>query len=58
VIEEDERADHPALRERQHAAHFEASEVAPALRNDEVDHDGCGWGEARYGEGRCGRQAI
>src|SRR5690606_41886476 len=39
VIEEDERADHPALRERQHPADVEAPETALPACDDDLDHD-------------------
>ena len=38
MVEEDERADHAALGERQDAADLEAAEVAAALADDELDH--------------------
>jgi hypothetical protein len=40
VVEENEWADHPSLGERQHAAHFEATEVATALINQQLGHGG------------------
>jgi hypothetical protein len=33
VIEEDKGTDHPALRVRQNAAHFETAEISPPLLN-------------------------
>src|SRR5215468_4315144 len=38
MVEEDERADHAAVRIRQHAANLKSAQVAPALVDDEVDH--------------------
>ncbi len=37
VIEEDERADHATLRERQHAADLEAAEIARPRRDQQID---------------------
>src|SRR5688572_15576341 len=38
AVEEHERADHAALREGQHAPHFEAAKVAAPLLDHQVDH--------------------
>ncbi len=38
MIEEDERADHPPLLERQHSPHLEAAEIAAALIDHHFEH--------------------
>src|SRR5690606_38745588 len=38
MVEEDERTDHPAFRERQHSPDLEPAEAPPPLSDHELDH--------------------